>query len=522
LNSEKDVILLQIAFTISVSRISAMAVKKVMPKGGRKSSPTLWAMVRGLTDDEWRQMKAFANVYGKGSLQFKLLELLRSMEVYDPVAEKAALEGHALYSMRNTARYWLIRTACRLAFYQTEVAERVLDVDVLLRWGYHEFTLEYIEETKQTAKEQEEYAWLDMLYHQEIAVIKLLYQGEERSHLVQAIAQKAVENARILVLKAEIEEMVARHLEHGRNKLLASGNYDAESARDYFKSRFCRQKIVDWPLSFQIQKLRIDEALHYFSGNVVDAAKIAERILLLTQKLEHIRLRQSEDQSRIMFRLSAYYTVLGDRKKLMGIIEGFRELLAAPSAFRMNYLRRAINTLLNTAFEYEIPALAIEAVTIWNENQDELQAMPKDIMGLRALYLLCSYYLGTGKVREAKTLYGKVVDFPKIATDLPMQVVLKFMHLMLLLDEADERGLESFGKNYKRHLKALLPSKVAEAALTIVTILCKTSNLEGGAKLRDTMQLFLKELHSLQQSSETTFNPFIYPMIMWANLRLQP
>ena len=67
-----------------------MSVKKIMPKGGRKASPTLWAMVRGLSEEEWQLVSMMAVIRFKEPLQFKLLTLLRSMEVYDPAAEKAA------------------------------------------------------------------------------------------------------------------------------------------------------------------------------------------------------------------------------------------------------------------------------------------------------------------------------------------------------------------------------------------------------------------------------------------------
>ncbi len=507
--------------TISFSSYFAMVVKKVMPKGGRKSSPTLWSMVRGLSDDEWRQMKAFSMVYGKGSLQFRLLGLLRSMEVYDSGAEKAAFEGHALNSMRNTARKWLLRTACRLAFYKTEVCERVLDVEVLLRWGYHEFTLEHIEEAKQLATEQEEYTWLDMLLHQEITVTKLLYEGEDRSHRIQAISAKAVGNARMLVLKAEIEGMVAKYLEHGRNKLLMSGNYDSEIAQEYFKSNFYRQSIGHWPISFQIQKLRIDEALHYFSGNVADAAKVAEQILAHTQALERIRAGQTEEQSRIMFRLSAYYTDLGEKAKLMGIIARFRELLATSSPFRMNYLRRMIVALFHAAFDYDLQELAVEGHHLWNENQEFLRAMPHDIIGMRAIHLACASHLAMGRIGDARKLFAQASTFSDSVPNATMQCIHRFFHLMILLDEEDDRGLESFAKNYKRYIKQLLPSRIGSAALAILVILGKTSNLEGQAKMRNSMKSLIGSLSSLQNSKETNFKPYIFPMIKWAERHLK-
>lgn len=327
-----------------------MPVKKVMPKGGRKSSPTLWELVRAIPEDDWRQIKAFSMVYGKGSLQFKLLELLRSMEVYDPVVEKSTFEGHALHQLRRVARKWILRTGRRLALYQSEASEQVMDVGMSLEWGQLAHTMEDIEEARTLATEQEEYIWLDMLYHFEIAYVKRTYAGEERSKRVQEVAARAMANAKLLLLKAEIEQMVAKYLEHGRNQLLSDGRIDEGFVSEYFDSAFYKQVITEWPLSFQIQRLRIDEAMHYYRGDTAKAASVAERLLTLTQQLEGLRQGQTEDHSRIMFRLSAYYTDLRDMDRLLGIMDRFKELLEVPSAFRVNYLRRAIHIYFNTAF----------------------------------------------------------------------------------------------------------------------------------------------------------------------------
>jgi hypothetical protein len=501
-----------------------MSVKKVMPKGGRKSSPTLWAMVRGLSDEEWRFISAFSTIFGKGSLQLKLLALLRSMEVYDPVAEKAAFEGNDLKSMRKTAKRWLIRTATKLAFYQTEVSEQVMDVETLLRWGIHDDTMEFIAETKQLAREREEFGWLSILYRQEIKAVMIIYQGAERVAKVAKVAEEAMENGKLVALEAEITFQGAKFLEKGRNELLTTGKLDETYTESYFRSKFFRQNIEDWPISFQIQKLRLDEGLHYFLGRTAGAAKAAEKLLDLSDRLDNIRQRQSDDHARCLFRLSAYYSALGNKQKVVAIIDIIKKRALLDSPMRILYLRRVVNSLLHAALEFSISAMVDEGLGSWMENKAILISLPKDLVQFETYLLVSFQYLSNGYVKEAREVFALASQISDSYPYPSHEAVFRILHLMLLLDEDDERGLQSYGKRYKRHLVAYLKaeaySEIATAALAFVMILAKASNIEGKDKLEKSLRQLLLKLHDYRQSGDASFRPYIHAMIKWVELHL--
>lgn len=146
--------------------------------------------------------------------------------------------------------------------------------------------------------------------------------------------------------------------------------------------------------------------------------------------------------------------------------------------------------------------------------------MPKDTIGLLSLYFVGYYRLAFGSTLETRTVFALIDGYPRLHTDAAMQVELRILHLALLLDEGDLTGLESFGRNYKRHLKKLLPAGVAIAGLEVVRLLSRIGNLEDKATLRRSLSELLIILQRYQNSTEVTFKPFVYPLSCWVKRRL--
>lgn len=494
-----------------------MSQKKVMPKGGPKASPTLWRMVRSLTEEQWEAVRGWATVYFKNPLQLQLMTLLRSMEVYDHAIEKLTFAENDLKSLRHATKRWLIRTGTRLALFATEVSGQVLDVNTLLQWGIHQEIFEFIAEAKHTATEQEEFGWLALLYEYELRTVKTLCDGEELIDRIAAVTQEAMENGKLLALKAEIEQQSALFLEKGRHTLLTTGTFDRGLAEAYFQGKFHRQRIDGWPISFQIQKLRIDEGIHYFVGNSAQAARAAEKMLPLIEDFEKRRVHKTEDHPKCLFRLSAYYGEFESKSKLMEVVERFRRLALKDTSFEHTYLRRLIYTLFHASFQFNLPTLADQAISLWKDNHEVLNRNLKDGIRFTNLLYVLAFQLSRGDIKAARVTFsmafGVVAEFPHLL----YQSVLKIFHLLLLLEEEDERGLQSYGKNYKRHLNDYLkkqgPSPVATKALEIVTLLSKESNLQGREKLGKSLHKLADILQELPKKGGANFSPFVYPMM---------
>lgn len=500
-----------------------MPAKKVMPKGGRKSSPTLWAIMHILSEDEWQAIASLAVLHHKDTLQFRLLTLLRSMEVYDPVAEKEAFKENDLRSLRKAAKRWVIRAAGWVGINQTEISQQAMDVDVLFAWGFHDDLEEFISEAKQLANDREEFAWLAVLLRKEVKAATLLFQGEERIDKVGGVMRESIEVGRLLALEAEIDHQHVMLVDRIRHDLLTNGTFDKRLAESYLYGSFHRQGIDGWPVSFQIKKLRIDEAIHYFMGDPKEASIVAERMLPLIVRLDEKRQEQSEEYPKCMFRLSAYYTEIGSEPNVIQIVDRFRELAFENAEIDHSYLQRLIYLLFHAAFQFDKPLFADEAYRIWNTHFDLLNRNSKEGIRFTVLLYVLAFQLSREDSKAARATFGLVSEVAKDFPHLIYQSLLRIFHMMILIDEQDDRGLQSYGKNYKRHLKAFLKreheSLVALAGLEIVTLLAKESNLHGASKLAKTLSKLILCLNKLKEEGDMNFTPFATPMTHWAELK---
>ncbi len=385
--------------------------------------------------------------------------------------------------------------------------------------------MEFIAEAKRNAIVQEEYAWLAQLHKYELRAIKMIFEGDERTDRVIAVSYEAMENGKFVSLEAEIAYQSALYLEKGRNALLSTGKFDTELGTKYLQSKFCRQRIDSWPVSFQIQKLRIDEAIHYFLGDPAQAAVCAEKLLLLSKRLEAIRQRNSEYHVKCLFRLVAYCTEVGNQQRVVAILDEFRRCVSVESDYKHLYLLRLPATLLATSFMFELSELAAEGLQIWKGHADTFLGSPVDAVRFETMIYICAHYLAIGNTQAARETINRATEVEKKFPYIAFQTVLRVLHLMILLDEDDEIGLQSFSKNYKRHLNAYLKgtpdSTVAKAGMQIVMILAKESNLESKEKRLVSMEKLRDLMDSFENSKEITLKPWNYAIRKWAELRIK-
>lgn len=487
-------------------------------KRGRRPSPLLWGMVKAITDDEWRQIKAFSEVYGKGSKQFQLLEYLREQEQYDYLKEKEEFPDVSLGSMRNTARKWLIRTARRLAFYQSEVAEETLDIEVILQWGFPEAALEQIGYAKELAVKREEFVWLSILYKHETALVKKLYNGEKRKQLLNQIVADSIKNAKLMLLETEVAANTMRYVENQKLNIIESGRLKKSEDESYFESDFFKSKIDAWPIKLQLEKLRIDEFNFYVSQRIFEAANTAEQALKLFKNHTNVHENLPFEEAKCLFRLSTYYSNLGDYSGVEKIIDQIRARNPNSPQNKDYYLRRYLYMLFHLSFDCGRKDLAEEGVGLWEANFDYFEAQRKDDLLIIIMLLLTAYYLSISKIKKAKELWYEIERNYSLVPDLAFQSVFRILHLIILLDDNDIRGLASYGKNYKRYLKQKLPN--TEPAIAIIELLCKQSNLEKPSMMQLRLKKVLIILEGLKSSKKMTFEPFIAPIIEWTSNKI--
>ncbi len=470
-------------------------------------------MVQRVSEDEWRQLKAFSEVYGKHSMQFKLMALLRSMKEYDPQAEKLAFADADLYSLRKKAKRWLIRTGRRLAFDAKEVEEQHGDVEMLIAWGHFVDAWDFVAEAKGLASSQEEFVVMAGLLKQEKLIARELFAGEELTLELQRIVRDEKANNNFLQLATAMAESTAHYLEPVKNKLAATGVLDHEAVAAYFDSEVFKSDVQALPISIQIEKLTLDEFFYNMSGRFEVAAEKAMETVRLLKAHPAIKERSPDKLPRTLMNLAAFYAALNRRSNFLDVVGLFEAESPDNEAQRKQYLSRYIFVLFMAAMDLSMSEMAQKGISLIEEHAEFLRTLPFDSTKSVTILYACWYYLGQGKIEEARSLFRDLGTIGMRMPRLLYQSMFALLHLALLFEEEDEVGLQSIGLQYRRKLRNVLPP--TSAPMMVLTVLRSKTILNHAATKKKALTQLASDLRRRQLLPDEERSVFYDPLIKW-------
>ncbi len=491
--------------------------------GNRKPSPRLYNITRKWTADEWRMIVAYSEVFGKGSQKVRLLQLLRNMEQgYDVESEKKAFKNQNLGSLRYDARHYSYNTVRRLDLVEgNELAVFYGNAEVAIQKENFEDGFEFLTLGKAFAVEIDEYLWFQKFLDQERDLIPKVFGGKERSKRLQELASLSVTNLRNLSIQAEIRRVRAFEVEPARNAFVETGKVNESVVKAYFDSDFYKSFSSDKDNILQIEKLRVDQLAYYLLGEYQSAVKASENIALIFEARQQLLDRHSIAYSNELMNLVAYYSALGKGDDAKGIVARFEKQKKESRFFNQIYLVNYLWSIFQIAFDEGNFDAGLNGLEIWNSNRQFLISQP--IKGnLKTLLLYVAYYqISLNEIAEARAQFNLLFQ-DSDTFDRP-QLVAEYMalHLIILFEEHDERGLESFGRNYKRKLKRL--SYDLEPIIEIITVLQRQRNISALLENGIVSELTALKLKlSLWRKEARYAKSMIFDLvIMWLDRRLQ-
>ena len=476
-------------------------------------------MVQRVSEDEWRQLKAFSEVYGKHSMQFKLMALLRTMKEYDPQAEKLAFADADLYSLRRKARRWIIRTGRRLAFAAKEVEEQLGDVQMLMAWGHYVDAWEFAAEAKELASAQEEFVVMAGLLQQEKLIARELFEGEELTLELQRIVSEEKANNHFQQLTNAMAESTAHYLEPVKNKLAATGVLDHEAVAAYFDSAVFKSDMHAMPISIQIEKLTLDEFFYNMTGRFDLAASIACQSVALLKQHPAIQDRSPDTLPKLFRKLSTFYAELKDIEKLRDVISQFEAESPTSETRRKHYLPRYIFALFQASIDCDLPDFAVKGMEVWEQESNYLLSLKVDSTQLITLLCVSWYHVGQGDFDRAKSFFQMIKRPPMEMPRLLYQSMMVLLHLVLLFEDGDEVGLASIGLQYRRKLKK---KGIVANAMTMKTIasLRNPENLYNAETRKKALTRLADDLRRCQSRPDEERFFWFDPLLKWIERKI--
>ncbi len=445
-------------------------------------------------------------------MYFKLFEYLRAMPIYDPQAEKEAFANVNLGAMRSSAKKWLLSTAIKLRLYLGQIEDDILGLDVFIQWECFDDALDLIDNAKVIATAQGDHVRLTRLYEQEIAIARNLYVGEERIAEMTRLTLLAIESAKKHSIAAEVRNRAVFYIEINKYRFNLTGEFDLQTAADYFQSAFFKQDIEEWPTTLQIDKLHIDEWNYYIQAKLASSIAVSNKILELYNAHPSTRLNRKADHARILFRLSANNSEVGNGNKGKLVLDAFRSVTPASVENRDNYLAFFIHSLFHVGYNLGDFAIANEGATVWEEQKAYILSRPLDSTAIISMLFVCSYHLTIGDISKARLVLNLLLKVEDGIQPGWAQEVFMLLHILLLIEESDEIGLVASARRYKRKLKQLDSTSLG---FKLIGLLSKPKYIFKPKSILTFLPPALELLERHQLSEETTFRPFLFPLIQW-------
>lgn len=496
-----------------------MPVKQEHSRRRRGPSSQLWEIVQSIDTDSWRQLSAFSDVYGKNSMQFQLLEYLRSMPEYDPSLEKKKFESHDLYALRVAAKRWLQRTWKRLALGTKEVDDLLGDADVSLLWKDFETGLKINAKGKKIAIAREDFLLLARLLEQELALVSGLFQGQPLSEELLRIDKELNANLENLKLSREVSSFRIKYLEQVRNSFASVGILDHSKIDEYFKTAFYSRDSSLLPRTLRIEKWTIDEFFFYVKKDFHSASKIARSTVQLLEKTPRVDKKAQETLAKTLIRLAMYYIEKNDIDGSIWVLAKFEDAGQYHDCYESYYLFRHIFVLFQIANDLNQPQYYSQAVSLWMQHKKSFLSVPHDHkMGFTLLYIAI-LSLSKGKTDEAKELWQYIRKINFKSANFATQAMACLVHVMLLFEDKDELGLESICRSYKRKLKAF--GEISQPAITLLKVFGKKDFILNEATRRKALVQTRKSLIDFQSDPSYARGLWYDPVQDWIKLNLE-
>ncbi len=491
-----------------------MVVKLRQSQKPRPPSPTLWAIVRKISDSHWQQLKAHSQAFGKKSMYFRLLEFLRAMPAYDPEAEKKEFGNSSLHTMRGQAKKWLLRTSIKLGLYLGQAEGDVVGVDVFIQWECFDDARDLIENARTIATERGDHAMLTRLYEQEIEIARRLYNGDERIEEMTRLVLLAIEHAQKHSIEAEIRNMTTYHIEINKYRFSLTGEFNLQAASSYFQSEFSKKEISNWPIPLQIGKLHLDEWNYYIQMQQKESVEVAIQILDLYHQNPDIRSAHCADHAKVLLRICGNSTDLSNTQHREKVLREFRELDPLLPENKAAYLTFFIHALFHVGYNLGDLDLAQEGSAIWEAQKEYLLSLPRDSTSITSMLFVCSYYVAIADFHRARIILNLILRVEDSIQPTWAKEIFRLFHIIILIEERDDVGLVSFARRYQRELERL---DAESLGLKMLKLLRRPLHIHRPKILaNNTLPKLIEMLAIHDKSNETAYKPFTDPIMKWA------
>lgn len=193
-------------------------------KAHRVKSDFLYRLCRVITDGVYSKLKAYNDVYAKGSKQWRLIDYYRGLERWDKQRERQDWAGENLAALKYNTLNWLLLAMSKIGDWpQSDIHALIGGIRWGLKAGANEELLDFVDEAKELSWKTEAYNLFEEALGLEWMIVSLLDDFSGRESRIKNIL-KARDH--LETRKREINDVFSirlLHFEPARKKTVEEG-----------------------------------------------------------------------------------------------------------------------------------------------------------------------------------------------------------------------------------------------------------------------------------------------------------
>lgn len=421
-----------------------------------KTDP-LFQLIKMLTPAEKIRIKQFAGLYKGDQNHIQLYDLLSEMEFYDEAHIRKHFKGKKMLNNLSRVKNYLFQFILKAlsAFYtesNADLSDLIRQINILLAKNSFDKGLELISKAKKIAAKRERFhEWLQLLNIERKLTLTLpkIKDFDERLDHLKSEIRKVTERLNNL---QEYENLENDLLKKARRKYQIRGEKDKTSINNLARHPLMQNSTQALSSKAKIKFFKNISAMAWMNQDIDKTIESCQKIIEICETSPEILPEVYEVFFAELLQLTSLYLIRNNQKMSLLYLNKMEDFSHQFKKERTKYFDQLIIAKLTYALgtaDFDIGNKAVEQVR--RELKDYINYL-KDESLLFIYFLIVKFFLLQNDLSNAFKWVQKILQMNNTYVRIDLHIFARVMHLIILFEQEDWKGLESHSRNYSRFI----------------------------------------------------------------------
>ena len=482
----------------------------------------VYHLIQSLSEHEMTRITEYARIFDDKANQFhmQMFRFLREEEDYNHQRLKDAFPGKQVSRIKNYLHKFIYRALAVAGLHpHSDLSFLLSEISIAFRKKSPFQAKVNIESAKAIARERE-------LFHFSLDLIR-----KERKWL-KSFKSEAISKDGMQQIWAEYDEINALIENHdhfirlkevyyypSRNMALKTGKIDLDLLAGLSEEEGMKDENFPKSNRARIERYALWAWYHRGQGDYLSSLGAVAKEVELFLSLEWLRIEEQERYFNVVHRASLIATHLGKKETARKYLSILHEAEDGTFNTALHLWNKSVIASSMFGLHFQDDSIREFSMNYFEKWYDQIKP---HLNKQEIIDLLWNYLCDAMELRRYKK--GKRIAYDLIgmrAADVreEMQIVGRIMHLVILFEEKDFIGLESYGRNYQLFIKKFRSDQ--DVSFFIIRFLRYSPRYIDVGKLQANMEKLASIIESKMEEPEAQFLMHFFNFNKWLGEKLK-